>query len=121
MLVLQPLADDTAVAGAGSGVVGKSARKRGERCAATNEATSAAAAASRSELLGKTIRSMSMVRQLLMVVMGGGNKDGRAAAAGVCVGVCARSLCILPRGQRFHQNSMRHGRAGAKYDQNKSK
>ena len=98
-------ADGTAVAGAVAGGVGKSTGKRRERCAATNEATSAAATAARSELLGKTTRSMSMVRQLLVVVMVGGNKDGRAAAAGVRVGACARSLCFLPRGQRLHQNS----------------
>ena len=99
--------DGTVVIGAVAGGVGKSARKRGEGYAATNEATSAAAAAAaaRSEVLGKTTRSVSMVRQLLVVVMVGGNKDGRAAAAGVLVGACGRSLRILPRGQRLLQNS----------------
>ena len=99
-------ADGTAVAGAVAGGVGKSAAKRRGRCAATNEATPAAAAtfASRSELLGKTTHSMSMVRQLLVVVMVGGNKDARAATAGVRVDACASSLCILPRGQCLHQN-----------------
>ena len=44
--VVATRADGTAVAGAGAGGIAKSAGKRGERYAATNEATSAAAASS---------------------------------------------------------------------------
>ena len=63
---------------------------------------------------------MSMVRQLLVVVMVVENKDGRAAAAGVVVDACARSLRISLV-VNAPTKPLRHGRAGAKYEQNKRK